>query len=280
MSDKTAIAWTDATWNPVTGCSKVSPGCAHCYAEALSKRFGRSFEVALHPERLDEPLHWRRPRRVFVCSMADLFHDRVDDQFIADVLWTAAVRAPRHVYQILTKRPERMAEWFAAYGPDPRLSLLVAASNVWLGVSIENDRWIGRADILRDTPAAVRFISAEPLLGPLVHRCPDCDGDGYYPSHSGDASCYAGYCNNCPVQTRCERCHESGWTGLDLTGIDWLIIGGESGPHARPMKPEWVRDLIAAARASGTAVFVKQMGGLRPGGPLPDEFNIREYPAS
>ncbi len=250
MSDKTAIAWTDATWNPVTGCTKVSPGCANCYAEALSKRFGRSFDVALHPDRLDIPLHWRKPRRVFVCSMADLFHEKVDDQTIADILYVAK-RAPRHTYQVLTKRPERMRQWVAAYVPAQFGDL---PSNVWLGVSIENDRFVGRADILRQTPAAVRFISAEPLLGPLVARCGRCAG------------------------ARCGHCHGTGWTGLDLTGIDWLILGGESGLGHRPMDPQWALDLIAAARAAGTAVFVKQMGGLRPGGPLPDEFNIREYP--
>lgn len=235
MADRTGIAWTDATWNPVTGCTKVSPGCAHCYAETLSKRFGRSFEVTLHPERLDEPLHWRKPRRVFVCSMADLFHKDVDDQFIADVLWTAAVRAPSHTYQFLTKRPERMLEWFTAYA-STGMPLIRGAANLWLGTSIENDRFTFRADVLRRVPSrgSLRFISAEPLLGPL-------------PS-------------------------------LDLTGIDWLIIGGESGPKARPLDPQWVRDLITLAHMNGTAVFVKQMGGLRPGGLLPDEFNIREYP--
>jgi protein gp37 len=235
MADRTGIAWTDATWNPVTGCTKVSPGCAHCYAETLSKRFGRSFEVTLHPERLDEPLHWRKPRRVFVCSMADLFHKDVDDQFIADVLWTAAVRAPSHTYQFLTKRPERMLEWFTAYA-STGMPLIRGAANLWLGTSIENDRFTFRADVLRRVPSrgSLRFISAEPLLGPL-------------PS-------------------------------LDLTGIDWLIIGGESGPKARPLDPQWVRDLITLAHMNGTAVFVKQMGGLRPGGLLPDEFSIREYP--
>jgi protein gp37 len=263
MSDKTGIAWTDATWNPVTGCSKVSPGCAHCYAEALSKRFGRSFEVTLHPERLDEPLHWRKPRRVFVCSMADLFHEQVDDPFIAQV-WAVMALARRHTFQVLTKRPDRALTHLTRVDAEVKVGRMALPfaddngldwdvvwrknydrwplPNLWLGVSIEDARFIERADILRQTPAAVRFVSAEPLLGPLV----------------GDPR---------------ER-----YRNLDLTGIDWLIIGGESGPHARPMDPQWARDLIAAARAAGTAVFVKQMGGLRPGGPLPDEFNIREYP--
>jgi protein gp37 len=262
------IAWTDATWNPVTGCTKVSPGCAHCYAEALSKRFGRSFDVTLHPERLDEPLHWRKPRRVFVCSMADLFHEQVPWAFV-DAVFGIMARAHQHTFQVLTKRPERMAILFdrlaviAAPGmQEPwalsekrRYHLDIAAQalvsgmplrwagsqwpipNVWLGVSIENDHYAYRADILRQTPAAVRFISAEPLLGPL-------------PS-------------------------------LDLTGIDWLIIGGESGPGHRRMDPQWALDLIVAARAAGTKVFVKQGSGPRPGmqGDLPDwAFALREYP--
>jgi protein gp37 len=236
MSDHTGIAWTDATWNPVTGCSKVSPGCAHCYAEALSHRFWQAvtpwtpanahLNVRLHPERLDEPLHWRKPRRVFVCSMSDLFHPLVPWRFIDDV-FDVMDQTPRHTYQVLTKRPDRMRDI-------ERL----AAPNVWLGVSIENDRWVRRADLLRRTPAAVRFVSAEPLLGPL-------------PS-------------------------------LDLTDIDWLIIGGESGPKARPMKPEWALDLIGRAHDAAVAVFVKQGSGPRPGmqGDLPDwAFALREYPA-
>jgi protein gp37 len=253
MADKTGIAWTDATWNPVTGCSKVSPGCAHCYAEALSKRFGRSFEVTLHPERLDEPLHWRKPRRVFVCSMADLFHEQVPWEYI-DRVFDVMDRCPQHTFQVLTKRPERMKALARS-----------VPSNVWLGASIENARFVGRADHLRETPRAVRFISAEPLLGPLVQRCSWCQGQGRV----------------APLYMTCPgRClHSWGWHGLDLDGVDWLIIGGESGPKARPMDPQWALDLIAAARAAGTKVFVKQMGGLRPGGPIPDELNIREYPS-
>jgi protein gp37 len=168
MPDGTAIEWTEATWNPVTGCSKVSPGCAHCYAERLSLRFGWSRRpwtpdaagenVVLHPERLDQPLRWRRPRQVFVNSMSDLFHEAVPLAFIAEV-YEVMVRAERHTFQILTKRAERAAA-LAAELPWP--------ANVWMGVSIENRRWVGRADRLREIPAAVRFISAEPLLGPLL----------------------------------------------------------------------------------------------------------------
>jgi protein gp37 len=216
-SDRSAIEWTEATWNPVTGCSKVSPGCAHCYAERLSLRFGWSQRpwtpeyaeenVRLHPERLSQPSRWRRPRVVFVNSMSDLFHENVPEAFIEEVFATM-LAAERHVFQILTKRHDRLRD-LAPSLPWPE--------NVWMGVSIENSRWVERADALRDVPAAVRFISAEPLLGPL------------------DA--------------------------LDLDGIDWLIVGGESGPRHRPIREEWVRDLRDRAEAVDVAFFFKQWGG-------------------
>lgn len=270
----TNIEWTDEVWNPVTGCSKVSPGCAHCYAEtlALTRLVGRpgypglpwtpenaETNVVLRPERLDIPLRWRRPRRVFVNSMSDLFHERVPVEFVDRVFLVMAL-ARQHTFQVLTKRPERMR----AYCGDPatvgRVSSLMAQvaarvhervvvrwaddglaglrlENVWLGTSIENDRWVSRADDLRATPAAVRFVSAEPLLGPL-------------PS-------------------------------LDLAGIDWLIAGGESGAGHRPMAVEWVEDIVARADTAGVAVFVKQDSGPRPGrqGRLSDRLWARkEYP--
>ncbi len=223
MSDKSAIEWTDATWNPVTGCSKVSPGCAHCYAERLTARFSRTAlpwtpsnapaNVALHPERLRIPLSWRQPRMVFVNSMSDLFHELVPDEFIDRVFQTMR-EAERHTFQILTKRPELMRQWFdgpgSYWGREP-------LPNVWLGTSIENDRWVSRADALRRTPAAIRFISAEPLLGPL-------------PS-------------------------------LSLDNIDWLIVGGESGPVHRTMEPDWVRELRRRSAEAHVAFFFKQWGG-------------------
>jgi protein gp37 len=235
------IEWTDATWNPVTGCTEVSPGCAHCYAKRFAERFRgvpghpfeHGFDLQLRPERLDEPLHWRKPRRVFVCSMADLFHDKVPEAFIHGV-WLVMEAAREHTFQVLTKRPERIAGLFATC---PEFESHWPLPNVWLGTSIENDRFVGRADHLRQTPAAVRFVSAEPLLGPL-------------PS-------------------------------LDLTGLDWLIIGGESGPGFRPMKAEWALDLIDRAHDAGVSVFVKQSSGLRHGmqGDLPDwAFALKEFP--
>jgi len=165
MADRSAIEWTEATWNPVTGCSKVSPGCAHCYAETFAERwrgipghaYEQGFDLRLWPERLDQPLRWKRSRTIFVNSMSDLFHEDVPENFIAEV-FDVMLRAPRHTFQILTKRHERLA------GLAPSLPW---PSNVWMGVSIENRRFVHRADYLRQVPAAVRFISAEPLLGPL-----------------------------------------------------------------------------------------------------------------
>jgi protein gp37 len=205
----TAIEWTDATWNPVTGCDKVSPGCDHCYAEKIAlsdtKNFPTGFAVTLHPERLDKPLHWRRPRRVFVNSMSDMFHDQIADEFIEQV-WNTMAAAPRHTFQILTKRPGRMRS--LAH----RLPVL---SNVWLGVSAEDQRWAEiRVPVLLDTPAAVRFISAEPLLGAI-------DLTPYLPQ------------------------------------LDWVIVGGESGPNYRPMNPDWARDLRDQCTSAGVAFLFK-----------------------
>jgi len=244
VSDKSAIEWTDATWNPVTGCSKVSPGCAHCYAEKLSLRFGHSVlpwtpanaeeNVVLHPERLRIPVSWRQGRMVFVNSMSDMWHPLVPADFI-DQVFAVMQETDRHTYQILTKRPELMRAWFEGGGANWAAEPL---SNVWLGTSIENNRWVHRADDLRATPAAVRFISAEPLLGPL-------------PS-------------------------------LDLTDIDWLIVGGESGSSHRPMDEAWVRELKAMAEDAGTAFFFKQWGGRTPkaGGRDLDGRTWDEYPVA
>lgn len=217
MAEHSAIEWTEATWNPVTGCSKVSPGCAHCYAETFAERwrglighpYQQGFDLKLWPERLDHPLRWRRPRRIFVNSMSDLFHEDIPEAFIGDV-FDVMSRAHWHVFQILTKRHERLIE-LADRLPWP--------PNVWMGVTIENRRFVHRADHLRQVPAAVHFISAEPLLGSLE--------------------------------------------GLDLTGIDWLIAGGESGRRHRPVRPDWIRDLRDRCHAEGVAFFFKQWGGVR-----------------
>jgi protein gp37 len=228
----TSIEWADATWNPTTGCSKVSAGCAHCYAETFAERwrgipghpYEQGFDLRLWPQRLDVPLRWRKPRRIFVNSMSDLFHPDVPAAFIDQVLDTMW-RAEQHVFMVLTKRPEIAADYCSRY-PGVAGHLCELPPNLWLGTSIENRRVVGRADELRRVPAAVRFISAEPLLGPLLGPWPDR---------------YAG-------------------PDLDLTGIDWLIVGGESGGHSRLLRIEWVDALAQAAQDAGVALFVKQLG--------------------
>jgi protein gp37 len=212
-STNTAIEWTDKTWNPTVGCNKVSPGCKHCYAEVLTKRFHhnfpRGFEFTLHPERLEEPKRWRKPSRVFVNSMSDLFHEQMPLGFLQDV-FRIMEESPRHVFQILTKRHERLVH----LTPE-----LYWPKNVWMGVSVENQDYIHRVDYLRQVPAAVRFLSCEPLIGPLQ---------------------------------------------LDLEGIQWVIVGGESGRGHRPIEADWVRSLREQCRTAGVAFFFKQWGGIRP----------------
>lgn len=286
----TAIEWTQApgykgeTWNPVTGCDRVSPGCAHCYALDLAARLkgmgqkryqrdghpktsGPGFGLTLHPDRLEEPMRWRKPRMVFVNSMSDLFHEGIPDEYIVKVFRTMAM-SQRHVFQVLTKRPGRMAElmpfvWEVLAATAPA-SVSFPLPNIWLGVTIENRRFVYRADLLRETPAAVRFISAEPLLGPLVY-------DNLYPFEPPE-----------------ERADAPGWRDggrgpeLDLTSIDWLITGGESGPQARRFDPQWALDLRDACAASGTAFFHKQNGGPKPtsNGRLLDGETYSEWPAA
>jgi protein gp37 len=215
MALGSAIEWTGATWNPVTGCTKVSPGCKHCYAERMAVRlqamgqpnYRHGFQVALHPHALDLPLRWKKPQTVFVNSMSDLFHESVPLDFIQRTLGVMR-RAAWHRFQILTKRSSRLAEL------DRQLDW---PDNVWLGVSVESAQFANRIDDLRQTRARVRFLSVEPLLGPL--------------------------------------------TGLDLRGIDWVIVGGESGPGARQMEPDWATSLRDQCARAGVAFFFKQWGG-------------------
>lgn len=212
-SINTAIEWTDKTWNPTTGCNKVSPGCKHCYAETLTKRFHQSFpngfDFTLHPERLQEPKRWRKPSRVFVNSMSDLFHEQMPFLFLKKIFQVMA-ECPKHVFQILTKRHERMLELS---------SQLEWPENVWVGVSVENQTYAHRVDYLRQVPAAVRFLSCEPLIGPLE---------------------------------------------LDLDGIHWVIVGGESGQGHRPIEVDWVQDIRRQSQAAEAAFFFKQWGGRHP----------------
>ncbi len=222
MSDRSSIEWTDATWNPVRGCDKISPGCKHCYAETFAERFrgvpGHPYEQGFHlrlvPEKVEEPLRWRAPRRVFVNSMSDLFHDDVPTEYVAAV-GDVMRRADWHLFQVLTKRHTRLQTLLRG-----ELSWMAALPNVWFGVSVENrEHGLPRVAALRDTPAAVRFLSIEPLLEDL----------GCFP----------------------------------LGGIDWVIVGGESGPRARPMREEWVVSILNQCRDAGVPFFFKQWGGVR-----------------
>ncbi|MGA1997713.1 MAG: phage Gp37/Gp68 family protein [Bryobacteraceae bacterium] len=217
MASNSNIEWTDATWNPVTGCSKISPGCKHCYAERLAVRlqamgqrnYRNGFEVTLQPQMLELPLRWRSPKRIFVNSMSDLFHQDVPLSYIKDV-FAVMRRAHWHQYQVLTKRSERLLEL------SPRLGW---APQIWMGVSVENEDYLDRVDHLRRTGAHVKFLSLEPLLGPLRK--------------------------------------------LKLRGIDWVIVGGESGPRARPVDPAWVADIRDRCVSAGVAFFFKQWGGVQ-----------------
>ncbi|MBU8833623.1 DUF5131 family protein [Mycolicibacterium goodii] len=263
MADNTSIEWTQATWNPVTGCTKVSAGCDNCYAEKIANRFAgtraypNGFEVTLRPERLDQPLRWKRPRRIFVNSMADLFHDQVPDEYIARV-WAVMAYAYRHTFQILTKRHARMRSLLSSERfvelfdiefcklPDwadrwPDLDFVRPEhvyhladgplSNVWLGVSTEDQQWADiRIPALLDTPAAVRFISAEPLLGPI-------EMDNYLVDLPEDE-------DGAPYPGR----------------IDWVIVGGESGPGARPMEFGWASSLLDQCLDAKVPFLFKQWG--------------------
>jgi protein gp37 len=262
-STKTAIEWTDATWNPVTGCSMVSEGCRNCYAATLAPRLAAMGQdaytdlpwtkknapknVKLHPGRLNQPLRWSKPRRIFVNSMSDLFHELVPFEFV-DRVFAVMALTPRHTFQVLTKRPERMAEYATTEDRAQRIGAYMTLDvilevpklrglrgdemawwrregvtwplpNIWLGTSVEDQRVVSRVDHLRRTPAAVRFLSCEPLIGPL---------------------------------------------DLDLEGIHWVIVGGESGRGHRPIEAQWVRDIRAQTEAAGAAFFFKQWGGTKP----------------
>lgn len=256
MSDKTHIEWTDATWNPVTGCSKVSSGCKHCYAErdwarlsanSATRYYGRAFtDVQCHDDVLPLPLHWKRRRRIFVNSMSDLFHEAVPTEFI-DEVFAIMARADRHTFQVLTKRPERMRAYLSDIDLEDRLTdlflekmwfqegwnVMLPLRNVWLGVSVEDQVTADeRIPLLLETPAAVRWISAEPLLGPInLRRYLDVDLD----------------------------------RGLGEPWLDWVVVGGESGPHARPMHLDWARSLRDQCAAADVPMLFKQWGEFWPG---------------
>jgi protein gp37 len=216
MGQKSSIEWTESTWNPLTGCTKISPGCKHCYAERMARRlkamgqanYVNGFELTLHDEALELPLRWKKPRTIFVNSMSDMFHANVPREFILQA-FDVMRRAHWHRFQVLTKRADRLAS----------LSLeLPWADNIWMGVSVESESYTYRIDRLRETDAAIKFLSLEPLLGPLAD--------------------------------------------LELHGIDWVIVGGESGPGARSMNPEWVTSIRNQCLTAGVPFFFKQWGGV------------------
>jgi len=234
MATISSIEWTEATWNPVTGCTKISEGCRNCYAARMANRlhamgnprYVNKFKVTLHHDLLELPLKWKKPRRIFVNSMSDLYHNDVPLDFIKEV-FSIMKTAHWHTFQILTKRPERLLE-IADQLPWP--------DNVWQGVSVEDERVVHRIDILRRIPAKIRFLSCEPLIGPLDN--------------------------------------------MNLAGIHWVIVGGESGPGARPMKAEWVRSIRDQCQRNGVAFFFKQWGGVHKhiNGRELDERTWDEYP--
>ena len=215
MSGKTKIEWTECSWNPITGCSKISDGCKNCYAERLSKRlvamknprYKNGFNVTIHSDLIEAPKKWKTPRKIFVNSMSDLFHEKVPEQTILEIFNTMN-DCPQHQFQILTKRPERLKTLDSKINWTP---------NIWMGVTVESYKYLDRIDCLKNSNAKIKFVSAEPLLDDLI--------------------------------------------GLNLFGIDWIIVGGESGPGARKMEKQWVTNIKSKARQSNTAFFFKQWGG-------------------
>ena len=217
MAAHTSIEWTESSWNPVTGCTKITDGCKNCYAFTMAKRlhamknprYINGFDVTMHEDLLSLPLQWKKPRRIFVNSMSDLFHEDIPVDFIKQVFLTME-KATRHTFQILTKRSERLLN-LAPELPWP--------SNIWQGVTVENSKVVSRIDDLRQTPAKIKFLSCEPLLGPIDN--------------------------------------------MNLENIDWVIAGGESGPGARPIQEDWVKDIRDQCLSSNTAFFFKQWGGVQ-----------------
>jgi protein gp37 len=240
MGAESKIEWTDATWNPVTGCTRVSKGCRNCYMARTVPRQGLDpWKVVLHPDRLEQPLKWRRPRRIFVNSLSDLFHEDVPIKFISRV-WLTMQLAPQHTFQILTKRPGRMLAYMREFGHYEGKPL----PNVWLGVSAENQETADeRIPLLLQTPAAVRFVSAEPLLGPVSFRWAQWE----------------------PFSRDRVTNHLDG-----LRRLDWIIVGGESGPGARPMHPYWARSIRDQCQAAGVPFFFKQWGEWTAIGQMPN----------
>jgi protein gp37 len=224
LSNLSKIEWTEATWNPTTGCTKISEGCKNCYAEKMSKRlklmgvkkYRKQFEFSQHEDDVDLPLKWKKPRKIFVNSMSDLFHENSDLTFVGRCFLTMS-QSKRHVFQILTKRPKKMFEYSIQH---KRFFGTPIDDNIWLGTSVENKKNVYRIDHLRKIECAIKFVSFEPLIGSVGK--------------------------------------------IDLTNIQWVIIGGESGPKYRPVKEEWVQEIISQCKEQNVKVFFKQWGGFRP----------------
>lgn len=234
MSINSKIEWTQATWNPITGCTKVSDGCKNCYAERLAHRlkamhnprYQNEFQVTVHEDLLRKPFEWKKPKKIFVNSMSDIFHEDVPEEAIISIFETMN-SCPQHQFQVLTKRPERLKSIN---------NIVIWSDNIWMGVSVENSKYLNRIEILKDCGAKIKYVSAEPLIGDL-----------------GD---------------------------INLEGIDWIIVGGESGPGSRPIKEEWVVNLLNLSRKYGVPFFFKQWGGVQKSknGCLLKGQIIQEYP--
>ncbi len=241
MASKSSIEWTDATWNPTTGCTKISEGCKNCYAEKFSmklknnfksKKYSKGFKFTIHKNDLEIPLHWKKSRNIFVNSMSDLFHEKTDLAFVAEC-FEVMDTACQHNYQILTKRPESMCDFIKSYTKLLKKNL---RSHIWLGTSVENKKTVFRIKELQKINAPIKFISFEPLIGPVGK--------------------------------------------LDLKGINWVIIGGESGPNFRPVKEDWINEIITQAEFQNVPIFFKQWGGKTPksGGRIINNRTYEEYP--
>lgn len=312
MADRTKIEWCDATWNPIVGCSRVSPGCDHCWAIrnawrlasnphpwvrdafgglvkcGLGQRLDWTGTVRCLPERLAQPLRWRKPRGIFVCGMSDLFHSHVPDEFIAAVFAVMAA-CPQHTFVVLTKRPERMAhllsgawsiadlDWFTRTFPlRDRPSQAWPLPNIWLGVTVESQEQADRRiPLLLQVPAAVRWLSVEPMLGPidltkalsLPPMCPDCGGVRRWDWPAG--GCLDSLCVSCGRRGANEDVH------VRPDYLNWVVCGGETGPDARPMDETWARSLKEQCSSAGVAFFMKQMARKAP---IPSDLMIWDFP--
>lgn len=291
MGANSKIEWTDATWSPVTGCTPISAGCQNCYAARMAKRLaGRCgypadepFRVTFHPERLDEPLHWRKPRRVFVVSMGDLFHKDVPFGWTTHV-FDAIRDCQKHTFQILTKRPERMEEFFNGrggwrYGPPP--------DNVWLGVTVENQETADeRIPLLLRCPAKVRFLSCEPLLGPVSLVDIETKSHWAGKAEPSKLNCLRGYTysrrKRFVLNGIVEEKGEANYVDTVCEQVHWVIVGSESGSNARQCNNDWVRSLVGQCQQAGVSVFVKQLHAdgkvVKDLSQFPSDLRVREFP--